>query len=355
MPIFKARREWFGAVIYSEHPGFTAFVDHLKADALGVPPSGPLPHGRLRAPLDVHLAITSRCNQHCRGCYVGGGAGSPTDLALDQARRILERLARWEVFTVALGGGEPLLHPEVFAIADCARVNGIVPNLTTNGTCLDPTMARRCRIFGSVHLSCHDYGELPWLESACRHLQGAGIDPGLNLLVSTATYGHLEGILTWCRRMRIGRVLFLKFKLTEQNRECADMRLTWEQERSLMPVLSRLCRRFGLLPMLDCSLLPSLAADSPKHKDLRRFDVNGCQGGTSYLAITPAGVVKPCSFSDLALGGTEVLETGFWGASPALERFRRWRAGEDCASCSYLEFCNGGCRVCEQPGCAGRS
>ena len=31
-PIHKQRREWFGGTVYSEHPGYTAFVDPRKAD-----------------------------------------------------------------------------------------------------------------------------------------------------------------------------------------------------------------------------------------------------------------------------------------------------------------------------------
>lgn len=353
--IRKSRREWFGGIVYSEHPGFTAYVDDDRADYMGIPRCEQLPEGLLSAPMDVHLAVTTRCNLQCEGCYTRveerACKQADRDMPLDEARRIIDLLAAMNVFTVALGGGEPLLHPHVFEIARYARDRAIVPNMTTNGLCIDAATAEACRVFGSIHVSCHDASELDRLTATFRQLRAAGIDPGLNLLVSGCTYDRLRDILKWCARQRVSRVLFLKFKLTENNRQCGDMILTREQERELLPIIRRQLRFSGIMPLLDCSFFPALAVHKPRKRDLERFDVNGCQGAAAYLAITVDGMVKPCSFCSDTVGGLELLNREAWVKSAALCAFRNGPRNEQCAKCNYSDLCNGGCRICRVQCC----
>jgi radical SAM protein with 4Fe4S-binding SPASM domain len=323
----------------------TAFVDDDYADHIGLPRDERLTRGLFSAPLDVHLAVTGRCNLGCAGCYARGDDGE-RDMSLDLAKRILDHLASWGVFTVALGGGEPLTHPDVFAIAAHARKRGLVPNMTTNGVLLDVGLAAECSVFGNVHLSCHCTSELPRLAESVRALRGAGVTPGLNVLVSAGTFGQLDEIWAWARRQGIGQVLALKFKLTAQNRDRADLLLSVEQERAMLPAIGRLSRRYGVMPMLDCSLFPALAAGRPRRHTLEFFDVNGCLGGNAYLAVDVDGRYKPCSFWDKPFGDVLALERGEWVGNRKLRSFRESRIAPECGGCEYLELCNGGCRVC---------
>ncbi len=349
--IHKTRREWFGGVVYSENPGFTAFVDSRHADSLGIPSSCDLPDGFFSAPLDVHMAITGRCNLRCRGCYVRQDDSAPTDMPLNLAQAIIDRLAEMNVLTIALGGGEPLLHPEWPAIAHYARMRGIVPNVTTNGLLMDASIAERCRIFGCIHVSCHHPSELSRLTETVRFLRNARIETGLNVLVTAVTLEELPRIWSWCKRQGIKQILLLKFKLTENNRACRDMALSPTQEQSLLPLIRRLSRRYSIMPMLDCSFFPALAHHAPRKKDLEFFDVNGCVGGNAVLAITRDGQFKPCSFCRTSYGDALSLNRDVWAQNEALAKFRRTRPSGGCALCAYEELCNGGCRISETDWC----
>jgi len=348
--IAKARREWFGAVVYLEHPGMTAFVNAAKADSLGIPAEEGLPQHIFRAPLDVHLAITHRCNLHCHGCYAIDRREAAPDMPLTLARTILDHLAALDVFTVALGGGEPFLHPHLFDIANHARVRRIVPNITTNGLLIDAAAAKACGVFGNVHLSCHHPSELDRLQQAVACLRKEGIRPGLNVLVSSETFHHLADIWKWCARQRIHQVLVLKFKLTVHNMDSAAMRLTVDQESELLPLVARLSRKYHVLPMLDCSLFPALARHRPRKRDLEFFDVNGCLGGNAYLAVGPDGSYRPCSFAPQAFGKIEALDRARWMSDPQLQAFRN-AIGPHCGVCGYRNLCHGGCRVCGSEAC----
>jgi hypothetical protein len=97
------------------------------------------PAGRQRvwrafAPELVDLKITQFCPFAGNGCSVPCYQGSDQTGTHAEYSRIvaaLDALARLEVFEVAIGGGEPTLHPMFLDILTYARTVGIVPNFTT--------------------------------------------------------------------------------------------------------------------------------------------------------------------------------------------------------------------------------
>ncbi|MGD9126729.1 MAG: radical SAM protein [Planctomycetia bacterium] len=355
--IRKTRREWFGGLVYSENPGFTAFVDDCRADALDIPRVDDLTPGLFSAPLDVHMSITTRCNLQCRGCYAldHDEPAEDMDMPLDLAKTIIDRLSDMDVFTIAIGGGEPFLHPHLFEIASYARQKRVVSNITTNGLLIDAETARKCSVFGSVHVSCHYPSDLPRLADAVRALKKANIDVGLNVLASSSTYEKLPGIWKWCAKQGISRILLLKFKITGTNHDCHDLMLSAEQEQSLFPLIRKLSRRHSIMPLLDCSLFPALAYSWPRKKDLKFFDVNGCVGGNAILAITTDGYFKPCSFCQTPCGDARLLDRNTWKENKELAEFRQYRAHESCRTCTYESLCNGGCRIAATDWCLGPS
>ncbi len=82
------------------------------------------------APELVDVKITDYCTEGCPWCYQGS---SPTGRHADPdtLHRLASVLGSLHVFEVALGGGEPLAHPDFLAIAQGFRGYGIVPNFTT--------------------------------------------------------------------------------------------------------------------------------------------------------------------------------------------------------------------------------
>ncbi len=343
--IRKSRREAFGAVIFSEHPGFMAFVNDRFADFMRIPRADNLPSHCLMAPLDVHLSLTTRCNLYCRGCYALDSSTPPHDLDPDLAKAIIDNLAQLNVFTIALGGGEPFLYPHLFDLANYIRCQDMVPTITTNGVLISDELAARCRVFGNMHISLHHMGEMTGLQQAIARLHTHGIYPGLNLLLSVETISHLDTIFAWCARIKINKVLLLRFKLTNWNQPCAAMQISTEQERTLFPQLKALARKYELTPMIDCSLFPALAVHKLPEKHLRFQDVNGCQGGNMYMAVDVYGNYKPCSFWPEIFGTAQSLTQDEWINSPALNTFRKARPVPGCESCAYLQLCNGGCRL----------
>lgn len=78
------------------------------------------------------FAITSRCNCKCSMCDMHRRPAE--EIALRDARHVLNSLARNHFLIVYLTGGEPTLHPHVEEIVSYAEELGLVTTMTTNGT-----------------------------------------------------------------------------------------------------------------------------------------------------------------------------------------------------------------------------
>lgn len=88
------------------------------------------PPERSIAPELIDVKITDYCPYGCEFCYQGStkeGQHGTKDLIRGLARECKES----KVFEVALGGGEPTLHPEFEDILWQFRYQGVVPNFTT--------------------------------------------------------------------------------------------------------------------------------------------------------------------------------------------------------------------------------
>jgi MoaA/NifB/PqqE/SkfB family radical SAM enzyme len=81
----------------------------------------------------IDLHITDRCNKGCDFCYQNSTVNG-LDANKEEITTILYALSQMNVFEVALGGGEPTLHPNFKEIIDYANWHNIVPNFSTYST-----------------------------------------------------------------------------------------------------------------------------------------------------------------------------------------------------------------------------
>ncbi len=93
-----------------------------------------LPPREPSKPLTMLLLVNRGCNLRCSFCDLWEGK---EDIPLDKAIRLLDEARAIGTRTVVLTGGEPLLHPDLFAIARAAKDRGMGVNITTNGTLVE--------------------------------------------------------------------------------------------------------------------------------------------------------------------------------------------------------------------------
>ena len=144
----------------------------------------------LCAPLFVSWQITRDCDLCCLHCCTESAPGKrlPDELDADEALRIAEDISRNEVPYVMLCGGEPLIVPHFFALAEALGKAGIQLKIETNGQRFDAEVAvRLARLpIRSVQVSLdgdtqdvyarqRPGASLARAHSACRAVREAGL------------------------------------------------------------------------------------------------------------------------------------------------------------------------------------
>jgi Fe-coproporphyrin III synthase len=82
--------------------------------------------------------LVRRCNLTCRHCYAtSADKDFPGELDRAEIDRVMDDLYAYGVRVLILSGGEPLLHPDIFAIARRAKALGFYVGLSSNGTLID--------------------------------------------------------------------------------------------------------------------------------------------------------------------------------------------------------------------------
>lgn len=78
----------------------------------------------------IDIKLTNYCPYECEFCYQGSDKkGNHADK--EAFKSIIDQLYKYDVFEIALGGGEPTLHPDFNELIDYINEKNIVVNITT--------------------------------------------------------------------------------------------------------------------------------------------------------------------------------------------------------------------------------
>jgi heme d1 biosynthesis radical SAM protein NirJ len=100
-------------------------------------PTAVRPHANPPGPVVIWNLIR-RCNLTCLHCYsISADTDFSGELSTDEVFTVLDDLRRFRVPVLILSGGEPLLRPDLFAIARRAKAMGFYVGLSSNGTLID--------------------------------------------------------------------------------------------------------------------------------------------------------------------------------------------------------------------------
>ncbi|GAC1580677.1 MAG: GeoRSP system radical SAM/SPASM protein [Polyangiales bacterium] len=322
------------------------------------------------APLELHVAVTSRCPATCEGCYLDARADG-THVEEEVLERTLSAASKAGVFTVAFGGGEPLTHPALPRLAERARAHGLTPVVTTSGIGMTVAKANALRSFAQVNVSYDGDAEA---YAAVRGFDGArvaeraiellaeqGIPVGVNVVLTRHNFG-VEGdtLVSTCRRAaslgaREAQLLRYKPAGRAASLDYLTQRLTRAQVSMLPEVVRRIVALGELSLRIDCAMVPLLSTAFEDPQALMALGVMGCEAGSALAAITVHGRVSPCSFtSDTTLTPDDIGAA--WArdrarsvepCGDALSAFRAYADAPDepCASCPIRVVCRGGCKV----------
>ena len=154
-----------------------------------------------RFPKSVHLYITNECNLDCERCHYRASSDPLQQLSLEQLSKLFKEWKNYGLTSVAIGGGEPLLHPNIFEIIQVAREMGFFIAITTNATILKSITPNRIHIsYDEIHPTWRNE-EL--IQNAINYYSKLGCKIGINHIVSSlenieyieTTFENVDNIL----------------------------------------------------------------------------------------------------------------------------------------------------------------
>ncbi|HVI49607.1 MAG TPA: heme d1 biosynthesis radical SAM protein NirJ [Candidatus Sulfotelmatobacter sp.] len=197
-------------------------LSHLMR-SLVAPEAAPIggPRTRPTGPVVIWNLIR-RCNLTCKHCYsLSADTEFKGELTLDEIAVTMADLKRFGVPGLILSGGEPLLRPDIFEIAELAKGFGFYVGLSSNGTLIDQSMAKRIAAAGFDYVGVsldgigpvHDAfrrkeGAFDASLAGVRFLGEAGVKAGLRFTMTQTNADQLPGMLDLVRREGAGKFYF---------------------------------------------------------------------------------------------------------------------------------------------------
>lgn len=226
--------------------------------------SGPLRYGQghgasvsaqTRRPV-VLWTMTRRCNLHCLHCTTDSeNLCYPGELNRGEAVQMLDDLAAFKIPALLLSGGEPLMHPNFFELAQYAKMRDIRLTLSTNGTLITQDMAKRIAALGltTVGISFDGlYGvndRFRGMDRAFRKALGGlnrlkelGQRVGLRFTLTRRNIRSLPGIFEIVEREKIDRVCFYHWVYAGLGRHLVEDDLSPEERRQAIDTILRKTR-----------------------------------------------------------------------------------------------------------------
>jgi heme d1 biosynthesis radical SAM protein NirJ len=153
--------------------------------------------------------LIRRCNLACQHCYsISADVDFPGELTTPQIEATMDDLRTFGVPVLILSGGEPLLHPDIFAISKRAKAMGFYVGLSTNGTLIDDALLPKIAEVGYDYVgisldgiaATHDRfrrkaGAYDASLGAVRLLRAAGIKVGLRFTLTQNNAHDLPALL----------------------------------------------------------------------------------------------------------------------------------------------------------------
>jgi hypothetical protein len=223
----------------------------------------------------VDLKITDYCNQGCKYCYQGSSMDGKHSRDINSILWALEKIG---VFEVAIGGGEPTLHPKFSDILQRVNWCNMTANFSTRKLSWMNNIETRSKVLdnsGTFAFSIENRNGVSQLNEA---LHGVDVvkKPNIQVIPEIISKYEFEAILREACRNRIG-VTLLGFKETGRGGEYLQDKWTQKSDEWL-----------GVIKGLyDKEWLPKLGFDTvlaAKHQET----LEG-MGVPSYMYYTTEG------------------------------------------------------------------
>lgn len=355
----------------SQSSGHGASHPHGSSSGQPGQPGQPktLPGG---APLCRLIAweVTRSCNLACKHCRAEAHPEPyPGELSNSEAKALIDTFPEVGNPIIIFTGGDPMMRPDVYDLADYARNKGLRCVMSPNGTLITPESAeliknagfQRCSIsIDGADAASHDHfrGVPGAFEASLRGielLKAQGIEFQINTTVTKTNLSTFKDIFRLCENL--GAAAWHIFLLVPMGRaaELNNEVISAEEYEQVLHWFYDFRKTTAMHLKATCAphyyrIMRQRAHEEGLSVTPELFGMDahtrGCLGGIGFCFISHVGQVQPCGYLTLDCGN--VRDTPFpelWKNTPHFKQFRDQSAYEGkCGFCEYHKVC-GGCRA----------
>ena len=106
---------------------------------------------------------TNACNMFCDHCYRDAGCKADEELNTQEAKTLLEQIAKAGFKIMIFSGGEPLMRPDIVELVEYATKLGLRSVFGTNGTLITEEMALKLKNAGAM---VWEFLLIPWMQKS---------------------------------------------------------------------------------------------------------------------------------------------------------------------------------------------
>lgn len=203
----KLRYESFGLHYYKRETGMHFLVDEVIPNKIDFS----------IAPRTLSIAITNDCNSNCPFCHISKGGDY---LEKEYIFDVCQKFDKLGCFDIAIGGGEPLLHPDIIEICQTLwKKTQLGISITTNGILLTKKLIEKIKdSLSFLRISVDSINPLTYenirgikfskLRKNILKLKG-NIDFGINMVITKVTIKELDMMLLFVKEIGAEELLLL--------------------------------------------------------------------------------------------------------------------------------------------------
>nr|CCE70410.1 TPA: heme biosynthesis protein related [Pyrococcus abyssi GE5] len=304
----------------------------------------------------IAVEITHRCNLKCEHCYVGT-RNNPATLSLEVIKKLIHDMEKLGCYQLAIGGGEPTLHPNFEKILEIIHKSKIFAHIVTNGTTnlseyLEKYANKKKRSFEvtisidgpkEIHEKVRKSVKFEEIINNIKKLAELGWKPQIQTTVSLKTYKYIPKLLKELKDLPIS-AWAVKMEYPVGNaRSHANI---FPSSTEFVKMTSEIWEWWEESNLKRIEFVEDLGYFPPAiKKPAKKRAYYLCSAGVTQVTIDAEGNITPCTLIQITDGSTKYIAGNLyydslievWHTSNVLWEFRlMWPENESCARCGLV-------------------
>jgi len=345
-------------------------------------------------PVVIVWNFTNRCNLHCLHCHQDSHPiPNQSELTTSQAFKVVDNMADAGISILTFSGGEPLIRPDLYEVAEYASNRGIFCSIATNGILITKDVPEKLYHAGiksveigldGVSAKTHDFlrnthGSFDATIEGIKNCAEFGMfhDIAIATTLNKMNVKEIPQIIDLCEKLGATKFYLNRIIAAGRGKNVTHLDVSPKEK---MEVLNHLCDRFiraangngitcytrGMTYFARLCYQRSNGNFFPVSEVLSGCDrifeeewrnettkiiknlaegFGSCSAGLTYAGLSAEGNLLPCVPAQIKLGNLleEKLED-IWTNNKILNHIRTRQSLQGaCGRCTYNGIC-GGCR-----------